>query len=1642
MSEQVVYGRIINIQTIRIKGLDKDSVIILSQRQQFAIWQWNNDKCCLAVQFAGSILGKVEKPLESGSLMSVDPYGRCIAILAYQGVVHIISTLDSYTDQSEKSEKSEYKNPFKKIKSSTEESHLSQKNSSDISYTIPKVNWNHGKGKEVSNNICLSNIIMCRIEELKVIDIKFLNNPQSLVLAVLYEDAGMLRHIKTYRVKINKPYSQSKKVKISLEMNWSFRDVGYNCNLIAPRLSGGLLAVGEDKCALIDHSGAIEKMSKKQFSSLKLKSFLINDVEWIDEKCYSDFKFSLDNQQVAQSASNINLNFSNNPNFEKNELNGLSSEPNSERLLLGDDNGVLWLLVIFKKQNGAIADCSVERLGTIPVPQTLSYIGDGILYIGSHYGDSRLVELRQTIDSLNCDIWDELSFKNNKQSFLQHLQNFNNLAPISDMCILRDSSNFSSSFLNGEKRDTTTRGKYLKSPLDTFEINDGGERLITCSGSRSKASLRVVRSALGIKVRGIINLNSVCGLWTVAISDHNTSHNNNFSIFMILAFPTCTTLLEFCTTNKSSQHKIELNQPLDQFLNSSGWTLDEPTIYTSNAGSLDLVLQVTRTRINLLRYSTCKIEDFWQPSDNIGHSSSTTIMFASSFKNHLVVYLKSGYLVYFNISNSKAGSEKIEIVQESQIKLDLKISSLVVRDPFSIVYKNGINDANISPIVAVACWGNPNLQIFSLPNFKNLLQTNINVNGNQDFESSHAEKDLSDVSPFFINKDKIKSNNQISSIDSSNKFLNAIEKDKNKILSENSMLKHSYFSPSSLIRSIEFVRFDNQSFILLGFSNGQVLYYNIAKTNSLVSGDKVYQINISAEKKMSFGTYPVNLKTYQVEMKPFIFIATDKPAVMHSNGSKPLFSYVKSESVLHFCSAIPEILQDNAHIVKIFGNTMCFINQDSLKLITIEKIQKMHIDTVPLSPWESPYKLAHYAKTRSVILCSIELLPQATHSDLNSLYPPSNLLLEKGWITVMDDLSFEVLTKIGLPNYELPECVSVLTLQMIASINVFPSDAQSFGPCSTSQISINGTSTPNNSNVSSIDVVAVGTAITLPDDDDASSGNIYIYQYDRSKKKLVELQKIPTKGAVYSIVSFKGMLAAAINNNVVLYAWKKPTSFSEKIKAGSFTPTFNNTCSENYPLNLQILSVESTHVVSLHLATTNNLSYEQKFENQNAISHENSSDFLAVGDLMTGVSILQHKNIPLKLNTKLKNNEVKNISEALPEDTISSDNHSNDKNSMNPQSINGPGALNSDNSPEILIQHRLEEVSREYFSSWTTALSCSRKSISNTAKKQKSSVFEYMIDSDKKVEHEKIGLQILAAENGLNIYSLYYGEDILKESQLNEVSSSSRNALGKVTHSVQAKQQMIETENFEEKKLQLTGRYHIGDLINTVIPGTLVMSNFKTESVYFRPELLFGTLSGALYASINVSDGKVGKILDRLQTNMAVLGPTSFCGYTLYSRKYKNLGDFYFGFSESFSKNMDSNYYTQRFLNSAMFSWSHTKFRTYSTLQKTSRQFGFIDGDLIINFLEYPSDLQRFIFNGGTQATEKGLNLSAADQHNNSINEHVGNYNNQLFVTNAFEVPEERLSKFGISAVSNIGISENISFEYLIQCLESLSTVV
>ncbi|KAI8880494.1 hypothetical protein K501DRAFT_254965 [Backusella circina FSU 941] len=146
--------------------------------------------------------------------------------------------------------------------------------------------------------------------------------------------------------------------------------------------------------------------------------------------------------------------------------------------LIADRDGNLYVLEL-GITNMKVTSITSTILGSIPTPNSLVSLGNGIIYCGSRQGDSTLIRL----------ITDPSA-----KYRIKILQRCENIGPIVDFCI--------------------------------FDYNNQGKKtMVCCSGIDKDGSLRVVENGVGFKEEASMNIPFIDTVWTLKLGDGKRQHD-------------------------------------------------------------------------------------------------------------------------------------------------------------------------------------------------------------------------------------------------------------------------------------------------------------------------------------------------------------------------------------------------------------------------------------------------------------------------------------------------------------------------------------------------------------------------------------------------------------------------------------------------------------------------------------------------------------------------------------------------------------------------------------------------------------------------------------------------------------------------------------------------------------------------------------------------------------------------------------------------------------------------------------------------------------------------------------------------------------------------------------------------------------
>ncbi|XP_060921754.1 DNA damage-binding protein 1 [Labrus bergylta] len=334
-----------------------------------------------------------------------------------------------------------------------------------------------------------------RLEELQVIDVHFLYGCQAPTVCFIYQDPQG-RHVKTYEVSLReKEFSKGP---------WKQENVEAEASMVipVPEPFGGAIIIGQE--SITYHNG--DKYLAIAPPTIKQSTIV----------CHNRV------------------------------------DPNGSRYLLGDMEGRLFMLLLEKEElmDGTVAlkDLHVELLGETSIAECLTYLDNGVVFVGSRLGDSQLVKLN--VDS------------NDQGSFVAVMETFTNLGPIVDMCVV----------------DLERQGQ---------------GQLVTCSGAFKEGSLRIIRNGIGIHEHASIDLPGIKGLWPL-----RSEAGRETDDMLVLSFVGQTRVLML-----SGEEVEETELP--------GFVDNQQTFYCGNVAHQQLI-QITSGSVRLVLQESKALVSEWK----------------------------------------------------------------------------------------------------------------------------------------------------------------------------------------------------------------------------------------------------------------------------------------------------------------------------------------------------------------------------------------------------------------------------------------------------------------------------------------------------------------------------------------------------------------------------------------------------------------------------------------------------------------------------------------------------------------------------------------------------------------------------------------------------------------------------------------------------------------------------------------------------------------------------------------------------------------------------------------------------------------------------------------------------------------------
>ena len=344
------------------------------------------------------------------------------------------------------------------------------------------------------------------------------------------------------------------------------------------------------------------------------------------------------------------------------------------RFLLGDERGNMWLLIVLcsneNNSNNIVMSLELECLGEINIPSTITYMTDGVVFIGTQYGDSELIHLA-----------DGIIDKGTHKTYIQSSTEYTSLGPILDF-------------------DTVTSNQQ--------------HAVVTCSGMGKNGTLRIIRNGIGIHEQAEVEIPGITALFALHLP------GDVYDKYLLQSFIHATRILAI-----SDDEMAEDTIP--------GFLGHESTLYAGNIKTGrggEFMLQVTPPQIGLVRYNTdsgtFETVDTWRPE-----GANITVASANR-AGQVVVALRGGVVVSFQCGEDGIQElarfkfeEEVSCINLNPVFVDS--SAMDVDSSSAISNADDIKRRNneTSKIAAVGLWNDFTVRIVALPNLAQLHQVDL-----------------------------------------------------------------------------------------------------------------------------------------------------------------------------------------------------------------------------------------------------------------------------------------------------------------------------------------------------------------------------------------------------------------------------------------------------------------------------------------------------------------------------------------------------------------------------------------------------------------------------------------------------------------------------------------------------------------------------------------------------------------------------------------------------------------------------------------------------------------------------------------------------------------------------------------------------
>lgn len=346
------------------------------------------------------------------------------------------------------------------------------------------------------------------------------------------------------------------------------------------------------------------------------------------------------------------------------------------RFLLGDEFGNLHILTI---QSNAI---EMDTLGSCVISSSLAYVKDGLVYVASRFGDSQLVQIHR--EPLQMDVLDTST------TFLEIIEEYTNLGPITD--------------------------------FDLVPTHAQQSQVITCSGSSTSGSIRLIRNGIGMNECASVEMGGIQNLWSI-----RKGWGEKEDAYLVQSFVGETRVLGVTTDAMEENNDDEAGGTLDEVV-LAGLDSTASSLYVGNVQVGNTIMQITESEIRLISASNMELTSTWSPEGD----QSITVASANE-AGQIVISLRGGVLLYLRVMDAST----LELVHKTTLEREISCIDLhpfVSPDSASTMM---VDIAPASNLVAVGLWDDFTVRLISLASdLEEVLQINLSTEDEEEADNT------------------------------------------------------------------------------------------------------------------------------------------------------------------------------------------------------------------------------------------------------------------------------------------------------------------------------------------------------------------------------------------------------------------------------------------------------------------------------------------------------------------------------------------------------------------------------------------------------------------------------------------------------------------------------------------------------------------------------------------------------------------------------------------------------------------------------------------------------------------------------------------------------------------------------------------